>query len=123
MYQLLWHLERELSFIRDEADDFARRFPRIAARLSIGSDVLRDPHVERFIQAFARMSARMHKRLDDDFPLFTEALLNFFYPHYLRPLPACSIAHFDLGAVAKQMHEGKIIPRNVVLKARPIRNV
>ena len=97
MKDLLPHFERELAYLRSHAGEFARQYPRIAGRLTLTGDVSEDPHVERLIQSFALLSSRIHKRLDDDFPLFTESLLQVLYPHYLRPFPSCSIACFGLG--------------------------
>ena len=75
MDDLLPHYERELAFLRKHAGDFARRYPKIAGRLQVSGDVGEDPHVERLIESFALLTSRIHKRLDDDFPLFTESFL------------------------------------------------
>lgn len=123
MDDLLPHYERELAFLRTRAGDFARQYPKIAGRLQLSGDVGDDPHVERLIEAFAFLSARIHKRLDDDFPLFTEALLEVLYPHYLRPFPSCSIARFDLGAQASQMSKPVLVPRGTCLSSRPVKGV
>ena len=87
MDELLPHYERELAFLRTRSADFARRYPKIAGRLQLTGDVGDDPHVERLMESFAFLRSRIHKRLDDDFPLFTESLLEVLYPHYLRPFP------------------------------------
>lgn len=123
MDDLLPHYERELAFLRNRAGDFARQYPKIAGRLQLSGDVGDDPHVERLIEAFAFLSARIHKRLDDDFPLFTEALLEVLYPHYLRPFPSCAIARFDLGAQATQMSKALAVPRGTSLNSRPVKGV
>ena len=123
MDDLLPHYERELAFLRSRAGDFARQYPKIAGRLQLSGDVGDDPHVERLIEAFAFLSARIHKRLDDDFPLFTEALLEVLYPHYLRPFPSCAIARFDLGAQAAQMSKAVTVPRGTSLNSRPVKGV
>jgi type VI secretion system protein ImpG len=123
MQELLPHYERELAFLRTQADDFARQFPRIAGRLSVSGEVLQDPHVERLIQAFALLSSRIHKRLDDDFPLFTESFLELLYPHYLRPFPSCSIAQFDPSASLSQSAKGSLVERGTELSTRPMRGV
>ena len=49
-----------------------------------------DPHVERLLEAFAFLAARVHLKIDDEFPEITEALLNVVFPHYVRPIPAMS---------------------------------
>jgi type VI secretion system protein ImpG len=59
----------------------------------MAGEICEDPHIERLIQSYALLNARVSKRLDDDFPEFTEALFEVLYPHYLRPfLPARSHA-------------------------------
>jgi type VI secretion system protein ImpG len=123
MEELLPHYERELAFLRGHAKDFAQRYPKIASRLMMSGDVSEDPHVERLIESFALLAARVHKRLDDDFPLFTETLLEVLYPHYLRPFPSCSIAQFQLGASAAQMSAPGRIERHTALTTRPVRGV
>lgn len=123
MDDLLPHYERELAFLRTRAADFAQRYPKIAGRLQLSGDVGDDPHVERLMESFALLSARIHKRLDDDFPLFTEALLEVLYPHYLRPFPSCAVARFDLSAQALQMSQPAILPRGTELTSRPVKGV
>lgn len=123
MDQLLPHYERELAFLRAHAGDFARRYPKIAGRLELSGDVGEDPHVERLIESFALLSSRIHKRLDDDFPLFTESFLEVLYPHYLRPFPSCSIARFDLGAGASQLSAAAHVQRGTQLNSKPVRGV
>lgn len=121
MEDLLPHYERELAFLRGHAGEFAKAYPKIAGRLMLSGDVGEDPHVERLIESFALLAARVHKRLDDDFPLFTEALLEVLYPHYLRPFPACAIARFDHAAA--QASAPAVLPRGTALTSRPVRGV
>jgi type VI secretion system protein ImpG len=123
MQQLLPHFERELAFLRAHAGEFARQNPKIAGHLLLGNDVAEDPHVQRLIESFALLSSRIHKRLDDDFPLFTESFLEVLYPHYLRPFPSCSIACFNLAGAAAQMTRAAIVPRGTALSTRPVRGV
>lgn len=123
MDELLPHYERELAFLRGHSAEFARRYPKIAGRLQLSGDVGEDPHVERLIESFALLASRIHKRLDDDFPLFTESFLEVLYPHYLRPFPACAIAHFSVADAAAQMSKATVLPRGTLLKSRPVRGV
>jgi type VI secretion system protein ImpG len=123
MQGLLPSYERELAFLRSHAGEFAQRYPKIASQLLLNGEVGEDPHVERLIQSFALLSARIHKRLDDDFPLFTESLLDVLYPHYLRPFPSCSIACFDASANASQLTKPVKLERGTSLNTRPVRGV
>lgn len=121
MEQLLPYYESELGYLRRNLREFAERYPKIAGRLLISGEVCEDPHVERMIESFALLNARIAKRLDDDYPQFTEALFEVLYPHYLRPFPSCSIAHFDCAGMAKQQSGTSVIARGTQLNTRPVR--
>lgn len=123
MNDLLPAFEREIGVFQLSARTFAKRFPKIASRLDLSEGVTHDPHIERLIQSFALLSARVHKRLDDDFPLITESLLDVLYPHYLRPFPSCSVAHFDLGSSTGQLTAPTRVARGTSLNARQARGV
>jgi type VI secretion system protein ImpG len=119
--QLLPYYEQELGFLRRHAREFSERYPKIAGKLLIGGEVCEDPHIERMIESFALLNSRIAKRLDDDYPEFTEALFEVLYPHYLRPFPSCSIARMDFGAAAAQPGAAAEIPRGTQLATRPVR--
>ena len=116
----LLYYERELSFLRQMGVEFAEQFPRIAQRLLIEADKCDDPHVERIIESVAFLSARVHLKIDDEFPEITESLLNVLYPHYLAPIPSMSVAQFSLDAQQGKLTTGYSIDRGEVLYSRPI---
>ena len=123
MDELLPYYERELGFLRRYSREFSERYPKIAGRLLMSGEVSEDPHIERMIQSFALINARTSKRLDDDYPEFTEALFEVLYPHYLRPFPSCSIARMDYGAAAAQLTTAMPVPRGTELTTRQVRGV
>jgi len=123
MEELLPYYERELAFLRRHSRDFAERYPKIAARLLLNGDGCEDPHVERMIESFALLSARVTKRLEDSYPQFTEALLGVLYPHYLRPFPSCSIARVELDESSLQWSSPVAIARGTELQSRPVKGV
>lgn len=94
--RLLEVYERELGYLRQMGDEFGKKYPAVAGRLLLESDRCGDPHVERMLEAFSFLAARIHLRLDDDLPELTEGFLDVVYPHYLRPIPAMSVAEFKL---------------------------
>ena len=119
MKDLLPYYERELAFLRSHSREFAERYPKLAAQLLLSGEGCDDPHVERMIESFALMTARVSKKLEDSYPQFTEALLNVLYPHYLRPFPSCSIAHFEQAGNA--LSSVAMLPRGTELQSRPIK--
>ena len=92
---ILSYYEQELTYIRQMGEEFARKYPKIAGRLLLEPDKSEDPHTERLIEAFAFISGRIHKKIDDDFPQITESLLNIIYPHYVNPIPSMTVVQFD----------------------------
>ncbi len=93
--QLYGYYERELLFIREEAQQFAAQYPAAAGRLLLDPNGSIDPHVERLIESFALLTGRIQKRIDDDFPELTDALLGVLYPHYLAPIPSMTVVQFQ----------------------------
>lgn len=118
MEKLLPYFERELSMLRRSGAEFASRYPKLAGSLQMSGETCADPHVERLIQASAFLNARTAKLLDDGYANFTEALLGMLYPHYLRPIPSCSIAQVDYGGAAGNVVTSvTVLPRGTALKS------
>src|SRR5438067_6959942 len=65
------YYERELTFIRQFAQDFAKQYPDAAGRLLLEPNQSTDPHIERMVEAFALLAGRIHHKLDDEFPELT----------------------------------------------------
>jgi type VI secretion system protein ImpG len=120
---LLLYYERELSFLRRMGAQFAEQYPKIASRLSIEPDKCEDPHVERLLEAFAFLAARVHLKIDDEFPEITEALLSIIYPHFIRPVPSMTIVDFRMNPAQAQIGTGLKIERGAVLSSRPVAGV
>jgi type VI secretion system protein ImpG len=115
MFELLPHYERELALLQQQTEEFARRHPHIAGRLSASGELLQDPQVQHLVQSFALLAARVHARLDDDVPEFTHALLERLAPQWLRPFPACAIARLDNDAVAEKSATAQVLPAGTLL--------
>jgi len=121
--ELLDYYERELTFLRQMGAEFAEKYPKIAARLMMEPDRCEDPHVERMVEAFAFLAARVHLKIDDEFPEITEALLNILFPHYLRPVPSMSVVEFYLDPEQGKLTTGFKVPRGSLLYSRPVDGV
>ena len=104
--------ERELRFLRRTGAEFAREYPQIAQRLLLEPTKCEDPHVERLLEGFAFLAARVHLRIEDDFPEFSEAILDLAYPQYTRPIPSMSLVEFTLDPAQGKLTTGYHIPRN-----------
>ena len=95
---LLAYYNAELAHLRDAGAEFAAKYPKVAGRLMIEAGKCADPHVERLLEGFAFLTARIRRKIDDEFPEITDALTGMLYPHYQRPLPSSTIVQLQLGS-------------------------
>ncbi|WP_263385468.1 type VI secretion system baseplate subunit TssF [Granulicella arctica] len=116
--ELLEYYERELTYLRQMGGEFARKYPRVAQRLLLDGDTCEDPHVERLLEGFAFMAARVHRRIDDDFPETSEALLNMIYPAYLRPIPSMTIVECLSDPAQGKKTAGARVPQGTALVSK-----
>src|SRR5262245_46430826 len=100
--------------------DFAEKYPKIASRLVLDASQCEDPHVARLLEAFAFLAARVHLKIDDQFPEITEALLSIVYPHFIRPIPSMTIVEMYTDPENAGLINGSQVPRLTSLQSRPV---
>lgn len=115
--EMLKYYEKELQFVRGMGKEFAERYPGVAQRLDLGGFECADPYVERLLEGFAFLSARIQLKLDAEFPRFTQNLLDMVYPHYLAPTPSMAIMSFEPDLEGGVTEEGFTIPRGARLRS------
>ncbi len=115
--RLLDYYNRELQYIREMGGEFARQFPKIAGRLGLDGFECADPYVERLLEGFAFMSARVQLKVDAEFPRFTQHLLEMVYPHYLAPTPSMIISQFQPDMAEGALADGIVVPRGSGLRS------
>ena len=118
--RLVAYYNAELRHLREMAGEFAREFPKIAGRLMLDRDakeICPDPYVERLLEGFAFLAARVHLKLDAEFPRFTQTLLETVYPHYLAPVPAMGVVGFEPDPREPGPEEGFLLARGTALRS------
>lgn len=90
--RLLRHYNQELLHLREMGAEFAAQFPKIAGRLRIDGLEVSDPYVERLLEGFAFLTARIQLKLEAEFPRFTQRMAEILYPQFLAPIPSMLIA-------------------------------
>ena len=113
--RLLRYYERELQHLREMGGEFARDFPKIAGRLGLESHACADPYVERLLEGFAFLAARVQLKIDAEFPRFTHHLLELVYPHYLAPTPSMTVVQLQPDMDEGSLAEGFEVPRGTAL--------
>ncbi|MFL5458524.1 MAG: type VI secretion system baseplate subunit TssF [Myxococcales bacterium] len=85
------YYQNELGYLRSTGKEFAARNSLLAGLLAERGG---DPDVERLLEGFAFLTARIRERIDDCVPEIVHDLTEMLLPHQLRPLPASSIVEF-----------------------------
>jgi type VI secretion system protein ImpG len=116
--RLLDYYSQELQYIREMGAEFALEYPKIAARLALSGFECADPYVERLLEGFAFLAARVQLRIDSEFPRFTQQLLQMVYPDYLCPMPSIAIAQIAPDLNEAGLANGFEIPRGQAMNAQ-----
>jgi type VI secretion system protein ImpG len=114
--RILEYYNRELQFMREMGAEFAQAYPRIAARLGLEGLECADPYVERLLEGFAFLAARVQLKLDARHPDFTQHLLEIVYPHFLSPVPSSAVVEFTPDLKEGDLAVGQTIRRGASLR-------
>ena len=117
---LLKYYNRELQYMREMGGEFAEEFPKIAGRLGLNAFECADPYVERLLEGFAFLAARVQLKVDAEFPRFTQHLLEMVYPNYLSPVPSMAIVQLTPELNDTSLQNGVVIPRGAQLRSQPL---
>lgn len=120
--RLLDYYNRELRYLRELGGEFARDFPKVAARLGLDAFECADPYVERLLEGFAFLAARVQLRIDAEFPRFTEQLLDLVAPHYIAPTPSMAVVQLTPDEQQGGLSDGFVVPRGTPLRGTPHRS-
>ncbi len=111
--------QEELAFLRDMGPEYARAHPGgIADALERPGT---DPDVERLLEGFAFLAARIRERLEDDFPEVVHSLIGLLWPHLLRPLPSASVVTLTPSPGA--FREVRRVPAGTEVQSVPVQGV
>ena len=108
----------ELRYLRELGREFAEDNPQLAQFLG---DQAGDPDVERLLEGFAFLTAKLGMKIDDDLPELTHPLLQMLWPNYLRPLPSATIIRFT--PLPDAISQRQVIPKGTPLFAKPVDGV
>ncbi|QHF45562.1 type VI secretion system protein ImpG [Pseudomonas sp. S35] len=116
--KLLRYYERELAHLREVGAEFARDYPKVAGRLGLETYACADPYVERLLEGFSFLAARVQLKIDAQFPRFTQHLLELVYPHYLAPTPSMAVVQLQPDIGEGSLAAGFKVPRDTALHSQ-----
>lgn len=115
--KLLRYYSRELQHLREMGGEFAVEFPKIAGRLGMEGMDCADPYVERLLEGFSFLAARVQLKIDAEFPRFTQHIAQIVYPNYLTPTPSMAVVQMQPDISNPTLAQGFTIARGNTLRA------
>lgn len=110
--------EDELSYLREQGAEFARANPNLAPFLAREAQ---DPDVERLLEGFAFLVARLRQRMELEVPNVLQGLVRLIWPQFLRPVPPITTLAF---APADDSVQTAIrLPAGATMRSRAVEGV
>ena len=115
--RFLRYYSQELAHLREVGGEFALDYPKIAGRLGLDSFECVDPYVERLLEGFSFMAARVQMKIDAEFPRFTQHLSELVYPHFLAPTPSMAVVQLQPDLTNPALQKGSVVPRGSAMRS------
>jgi type VI secretion system protein ImpG len=115
--RFLRYYSQELQHLREVGGEFAQDFPKIAGRLGLDGFECADPYVERLLEGFSFMAARVQMKIDAEFPRFTQHLSELVYPHLLAPTPSMTVVQLQPDLSNPALASGHRVPRGSAMRS------
>lgn len=109
------YFQDELNYLRESGNEFAEYFPKLTKYLSSRST---DPDVERMLEGFAFLTAKLREKIDDQIPEVTQTLLQLLWPNFLRPIPSMTILQFD--PVPGSINQRQVMGKGTSVNSVPV---
>lgn len=108
------YFREELTFLREQGKNFTDIHPQLSRFLNGNTT---DPDVERLLEGFAFLTAKLREKVEDEFPEFTHSIINMLWPNYLRPIPSLCIVKFN---PEENLVDAQLIRQGTQLDSKPV---
>lgn len=115
--RFLQYYSQELQHLREMGGEFAARYPKVAGRLGLEGFDCADPYVERLLEGFAFLTARVQMKIDAEFPRFTQHLSELVYPDFLAPTPSMAVVQCQPDLASPALGAGFVIPAGTAMRS------
>ena len=116
--RLIELFREEMDYLRQAGAEFGSRYPKIADRLELSGQESGDPQIERLLESFAFLTARIQNRIDSQHAEIPSAMLGVLHPYLVDPIPPMSSVSFRASKEKQPAPSGRIVPRGTPLYAQ-----
>lgn len=110
--------KRELQHVREMGGEFAAEFPKVAGRLGLETLECSDPYVERLLEGFAFLAARVRLKIESSHSQLARQLLEMVYPSYLSPTPSMVVTEVFPSYSEGSLAQGFTLERGTRLRGQ-----
>jgi type VI secretion system protein ImpG len=114
--RFLRYYSQELQYLRELGGEFAQDYPKIAGRLGLDSFECADPYVERLLEGFSFLAARVQMKIDAEYPRFTQHLSELVYPQFLAPTPSMAVVQLQPDLSNPALQKGFVVKRGSAMR-------
>lgn len=118
--RLLRAYNEELTYLREASREFGEEHEVAAGYLGLKTPNDPDPYVERLLEGVAFLAARVNLKISDQFPDFTQHLLQAIQPNYLAPTPSMCVVALEPEDGDELLAKGLRVERHTKLTAQPV---
>jgi type VI secretion system protein ImpG len=86
-------------------------------RLGLDGFDCADPYVERLLEGFSFLAARVQLKIDAEFPRFTQHLSELVYPHLLAPTPSMAVVQLQPDLSNPALRKGFVVARGSAMRS------
>jgi type VI secretion system protein ImpG len=115
--RFLRYYSQELQHLREVGGEFAQEYPKVAGRLGLEGFDCADPYVERLLEGFSFLAARVQMKIDSEFPRFTQHLSELVYPHFLAPTPSMAVVQLQPDLSNPALKDGFVVARGSSMRS------
>ena len=115
--RFLRYYSQELQHLREVGGEFAQEYPKVAGRLGLEGFDCADPYVERLLEGFSFLAARVQLKIDAEFPRFTQHLSELVYPHFLAPTPSMTVVQLQPDLTNPALKDGFAVARGTAMRS------
>lgn len=108
--------EDELAHLRELGREFAKEHSK-AKYLDLDSLEIADPYVERLLEGFAFMAARVRLKLEAEQPRLIEQMIQALHPDFLAPMPAAMVVQLHVDVNDPKLAGGLVVERDSALRS------
>lgn len=113
--QLLPFYRKEMDYLLTVGQEFAKAYPGVAQELELSAKGSSDPHVERLLESFAFLTARLQMEIEDHHALISQNLLSVLYPQMTEPFPSCVMMKLTPPKDSIDLFKGRVLPARTPL--------